>query len=89
MLLKTRGVIKITEEGEPFTNENGEMVKWYKAWFKDSQSGDVHELTSGSNYEEYEGEDVIITLKAVKQYQAKGYKLNIYAVEKYTEDIVF
>lgn len=89
MLLKTRGTIKITEVGKPFVDSEGNPVNWFKVWFKDAQSGDVHELTSATNYENLVGSDVVVTLRAQKQFNAKGYKLNVYAVEDYNEEIAF
>jgi len=85
MISYAKGVIKITEEAEPFFNEKEEEIKYFKNWFKD-ETGEVHELTSANNYEEFEGKDVIVKLKIVKQYGAKGYKVNINAVQENDED---
>jgi len=76
MIAYTRGTIKISEEAEPFQDENGQEVKYSVNYIK-FDDGKVLELNSRDSYNEFEGKEGICKIKIVPQFNAKGYKLTL------------
>lgn len=76
MILYTNGTIKITEQGEVFKGEDGADVVYFKNYCKNSE-GEVIELNSKDNYEQFEGKEGVLKIRARKNETSKGYKLTL------------
>jgi len=76
MIAYTRGTIKISEEQEPFNDENGQEIKYCINYIK-FDDGKLIEVNSKDNYTEYEGQEGICQLKFVPLFNAKGFKITL------------
>lgn len=76
MIAYAKGTIKISEEADPFQDENGQEVKYNVNYIK-FDDGRVVELNSRDNFSQYEGKEGICKLNLYPNFNAKGYKVTL------------
>lgn len=81
MKLYAHGVLKITETPEPFQDQNGQTVTYFKNYFK-TDDGELLEINSSKNFVEFEGQTGIATITARKTQDGKTYKLSLNAFQE-------